>query len=132
MHYAVQNDYIESNLAMDMAAALATKAHHYSALPFIRFPEYLERLAAYHGRIMIRIVADLSLLTLVRSNELLFASGDEFDFDNSCWRIQCSGQLKLANGELLLTTHLSYPTLVHALNFRHDLLPQMFISAGLS
>lgn len=73
MHYAVQNDYIESNPAMDMAGALTTKARHYSALPFIRFLEFLERLAAYHGRIMIRIVADLSLLTLVRSSELLFA-----------------------------------------------------------
>ena len=81
MRYAVQNDYIESNPAVDMAGALSTvKARHYPALPFNRFPEFLERLTAYRGRVMTRIAVELSLLTFVRSSELRFARWDEFDF----------------------------------------------------
>lgn len=88
MRYAVQNDYIESNPAIDMAGALSTtKARHYPALPFSRFPEFLERLNAYRGRAITRIAVELSLLTFVRSSELRFARWDEFDFDKACWRI---------------------------------------------
>ncbi|WP_445013267.1 phage integrase central domain-containing protein, partial [Klebsiella pneumoniae] len=48
MRYAVQNDYIDSNPASDMAGALSTtKARHYPALPSSLFPEFLARLAAY-------------------------------------------------------------------------------------
>lgn len=91
MRYAVQNDYIESNPALDMTGVLSSvKAHHYPALRFSRFPEFpefLERLAAYRGRIMTRITVELSLLTFVRSSELRFAPGDEFDFERALWRI---------------------------------------------
>lgn len=88
MRYAVQNDYIESNPAIDMAGALSTtKARHYPALPFHRFPEFLERLATYRGRTMTRIAVELSLLTFVRSSELRFARWDEFDFERAYWRI---------------------------------------------
>ncbi|WP_338505523.1 integrase arm-type DNA-binding domain-containing protein [Erwinia aphidicola] len=88
MRYAVQNDYIDSNPAVDMAGALATtKARHYPALPFSRFPEFLERLAAYRGRLITRIAVELSLLTFVRSSELRFARWEEFDFEKSLWRI---------------------------------------------
>lgn len=88
MRYAVQNDYIESNPAMDMAGALSTtKARHYPALPFSRFREFLERLSTYCGRAMTRIAVELSLFTFVRSSELRFARWDEFDFDKACWRI---------------------------------------------
>jgi integrase len=84
MRYAVQNDYIDSNPASDMAGALSTtKARHYPALPSSRFPEFLARLAAYRGRVMTRIAVELSLLTFVRSSELRFARWDEFDFDKS-------------------------------------------------
>ncbi|MDI8837516.1 integrase arm-type DNA-binding domain-containing protein, partial [Salmonella enterica subsp. enterica serovar Anatum] len=39
MRYAVQNDYIDSNPASDMAGALSTvKTRHYPALPSHRFP----------------------------------------------------------------------------------------------
>ncbi|EFE21586.1 hypothetical protein EDWATA_03437 [Edwardsiella tarda ATCC 23685] len=88
MRFAVQNDYIDSNPASDMAGALSTtKARHYPALPSSRFPEFLARLAAYRGRIMTRIAVELSLLTFVRSSELRFARWDEFDFDKSLWRV---------------------------------------------
>ena len=88
MRYAVQNDYIESNPAMDMAGALSsTKSRHYPALSFNRFPQFLERLAAYRGRTMTRIAVELSLLTFVRSSELRFARWNEFDFDRACWSI---------------------------------------------
>lgn len=88
MRYAVQNDYIDSNPASDMAGALSTvKTRHYPALPSHRFPELLARLAAYRGRIMTKIAVQLSLLTFVRSSELRFARWREFDFDNAIWRI---------------------------------------------
>lgn len=88
MRFAVQNDYIDSNPAVDMAGALTiTKARHYPALPPHRFPEFLARLTAYRGRMMTRIAVELSLLTFVRSSELRFARWDEFDFDKACWRI---------------------------------------------
>lgn len=88
MRYAVQNDYIDSNPASDMAGALTSaKARHYPALHSSRFPEFLARLAAYRGRKMTRIAVELSLLTFVRSSEMRFARWDEFDFDNACWRI---------------------------------------------
>lgn len=52
MRYAVQNDYTDSNPAIDMAGALSTtKARHYPALPSNCFPEFLARLAAYRGRV---------------------------------------------------------------------------------
>lgn len=88
MRYAVQNDYIDSNPAVDMVGALSTtKARHYPALPFNRFPEFLERLSAYRGRLITKIAVELSLLTFVRSSELRFARWDEFDFETTCWRI---------------------------------------------
>ncbi|ASM24319.1 MULTISPECIES: tyrosine-type recombinase/integrase [Serratia] len=88
MRFAVQNDYIDSNPAVDMAGALTiTKARHYPALPPNRFPEFLARLTAYRGRQMTRIAVELSLLTFVRSSELRFALWQEFDFDKACWRI---------------------------------------------
>lgn len=88
MRYAVQNDYIDSNPAMDMAGALTTtKARHYPALPFHRFPEFLERLALYRGRKITRIAVQLSLLTFVRSSELRFACWSEFDLERALWRI---------------------------------------------
>lgn len=80
MRYVVQNDYIDSNPANDMAGALSTtKARHHPALPSSRFLEFLARLAAYRGRVMTRIAVELSLLTFVRSSELRFARWDEFD-----------------------------------------------------
>ncbi|CUW02694.1 Prophage CP4-57 integrase [Serratia grimesii] len=93
MRFAVQNDYIDSNPAVDMAGALTiTKARHYPALPPHRFPEFLARLTAYRGRMMTRIAVELSLLTFVRSSELRFARWDEFDFDKACWRIPAKRQ----------------------------------------
>ena len=77
-----------SNSASNMGGALlTTKARHYPALPSSRFTEFLACLAAYRGRVMTRIAAELSLLTFVRSSELRFVRWDEFDFDKSLWRV---------------------------------------------
>lgn len=97
MHYAVQNDYIKCNPDVDMSRALSTiKARHYPALTFNRFPEFIERLAAYHGRNMTRIAVELSLLIYVRFIDLRFARWDEFDFERTLWRI--SAQRKEIEG----------------------------------
>ena len=88
MRYAVQNDYIDSNQASDMAGVLSTtNARHYPALFCSRFPDFLARLVAYRSRVMTRIAVKLSLLTFVRSSELRFARWDEYDFYKSIWRI---------------------------------------------
>ena len=48
-----------------MAGALSTiKGHHYPALPFSRFREFLERLRGYRGRVMTGIAAELSCQSL--------------------------------------------------------------------
>lgn len=61
MRYAVQNDYIDSNPASDMAGVLSTtKARHYPALSPGWFPEFLARLSAYRRRVMTRIAVELS------------------------------------------------------------------------
>ena len=76
MRYAVQNDYIDSNPASDMAGALSTtKARHYPALPSSRVPKFLARLAAYRGRVMMRIAVELCLLTFVRSSSYALLVG---------------------------------------------------------
>lgn len=85
MRYAVQNDYIESNPAIDMPGAISkVKARRYPALPFSRFPEFLKRLAAYRGRIITRIAVELSLLTFVRYSELRFALWDDLHLKEFC------------------------------------------------
>ncbi|MDB6366831.1 integrase arm-type DNA-binding domain-containing protein [Photorhabdus bodei] len=88
MRYAVQNDIIDSNPAIDMAGALTMpKTKHYPALPSNCFPELLERISHYRGRKITRLAVVLTLLTFVRSSELRFARWDEIDFNSSVWEI---------------------------------------------
>ncbi|AOM39778.1 hypothetical protein A9255_03815 [Xenorhabdus hominickii] len=64
MHYAVQNDILESSSADDMAGALTTvKSKHHPALPHERLPEFLTRISRYRGR-LIRITTILFLSTM--------------------------------------------------------------------
>ncbi|WP_440867563.1 tyrosine-type recombinase/integrase [Symbiopectobacterium purcellii] len=88
MRYAVQNETIETNPALDMAGALIPpKSVHHPALTPIMLPQFLARLTSYKGRKITRIAVELNLLTFVRSSELRFARWKEIDFEHALWEI---------------------------------------------
>lgn len=88
MKYAVQNGYIESNPAGDLAGATATrKAQHRPALPLERLPELLQRIATYEGRALTRLAVELTLQVFIRSSELRFARWEEIYLQRSLWTI---------------------------------------------
>ena len=88
MRYAVQHGYIETNPAVDLVGATATrKAQHRPALPLERLPELLQRIEAYKGRTLTRLAAELTLHVFIRSSELRFARWGEVDMPRSLWTI---------------------------------------------
>lgn len=88
MRFAVQQGHIDSNPAIDLRGATATRrVEHRPALPLERSPELLHRVDAYHGHPLTRIAVELSLLVFTRSSELRFARWEEIDFERALWTI---------------------------------------------
>lgn len=88
MRFAVQQGHIDSNPAIDLRGATATRrVEHRPALPLERLPELLHRVDAYHGHPLTRIAVELSLLVFTRSSELRFARWEEIDFERALWTI---------------------------------------------
>ncbi len=88
MRFAVQQGYIDSNPAVDLLGATATRrVEHRPALPLERLPEFLQRIDTYRGHPLTRIAVELSLLVFTRSSELRFARWDEIDFERALWTI---------------------------------------------
>lgn len=88
MRYAVQNQIIKYNPALDLTGAIATpKKRHHPALPLSRLPDFFARLNKDHGRLLTRLAVQFNLYVFVRSSELRFARWDEIDFDNALWTI---------------------------------------------
>lgn len=88
MRYAVQHGYIETNPAIDLVGATATrKAQHRPALPLERLPELLQRIEAYKGRTLTKLAVELTLHVFIRSSELRFARWGEVDMPRSLWTI---------------------------------------------
>jgi len=88
MRFAVQQGLIDSNPAMDLRGATATRrVEHRPALPLERLPELLKSIDSYKGHALTRIAIELSLLVFTRSSELRFARWDEIDFDRALWTI---------------------------------------------
>lgn len=87
MRYAVQTGRVESNPALDLQGAIATrKAKHYPALPLPRLPELITRVGDYRSRVA-RAAAQFALLTGARSSEFRFARWPEFDLAAATWTI---------------------------------------------
>jgi len=89
MRYAVQTGRIESNPALDLQGAVATrKTKHYPALPLSRLSELVQRIDNYNtGSHVAKYAPLFALLTGARSSEFRFSRWGEFDLTTSIWTI---------------------------------------------
>jgi len=88
MRLAVQHGHIDSNPAIDLQGATATrKATNRPALPLDRLPDLLARIETDTGRPLTRLAVSLTLLVFIRSSELRFARWGEIDLDRAMWEI---------------------------------------------
>jgi integrase len=88
MRYAVQTGRIDSNPALDLQGAVATrKTKHYPALPLPRLSELVQRIAHYSGSHVAKYATRFALLTGARSSEFRFSRWAEFDLVAGIWTI---------------------------------------------
>lgn len=86
--YGIATGRAERNPANDLQGALKTHVKkHFTHLKAIELPEFLDRLASYHGHPQTTLAVTLLVLTFVRTAELRAMTWDEIDFDNAEWRI---------------------------------------------
>lgn len=86
--YAIATGRAERNPVPDLRGAL--KQHtvkHQAYLTENELPEFLEKLAAYHGDPITKLATRFLLLTFVRTKELRGAQWQEFNLDKAEWRI---------------------------------------------
>ena len=87
--FAVMNDLTERNPAADLYGYLEpVKKKSMKALPLKELPEYLHRLdKADNLHLVTRVGLKLIIMLFVRTNELIEAKWEEFDFKQALWRI---------------------------------------------
>jgi len=87
--FAVMNDLTERNPAADLYGYLEpVKKKSMKALPLKELPEYLNRLdKADNLHLVTRAGLKLIIMLFVRTNELIAAKWEEFDFKQALWRI---------------------------------------------
>ena len=87
--FAVMNDLTERNPAADLYGYLEpVKKKSMKALPLKELPEYLHRLdEADNLHLVTRVGLKLIIMLFVRTNELIEAKWEEFDFKQALWRI---------------------------------------------
>ena len=87
--FAVMNDLTERNPAADLYGFLEpVKKKSMKALPLKELPEYLHRLdKADNLHLVTRAGLKLIIMLFVRTNELIEAKWEEFDFKQALWRI---------------------------------------------
>lgn len=86
--YAIATGRATINPAAELTGTLTPpKTGHFPHLSISELPEFLDKLAAYHGSPITRMATSLLLLTGVRTIELRAAEWSEFDFDNALWSI---------------------------------------------
>ncbi|WP_459206730.1 tyrosine-type recombinase/integrase [Pseudomonas sp. MLB6B] len=112
MRMAVQHGHIDTNPAVDLQGATATrKTVHRPALALDRLPELLQRIDSDTGRPLTRLATQLTLLVFIRSSELRFARWPEIDPGRSMWEIpgerqQIEGVKNSHRGSKMSTPHL--------------------------
>jgi len=112
MRMAVQHGHIDTNPAVDLQGATATrKTVHRPALALDRLPELLQRIDSDTGRPLTRLATQLTLLVFIRSSELRFARWPEIDAGRSMWEIpgerqQIEGVKNSHRGSKMSTPHL--------------------------
>ena len=87
--FAVMNDLTERNPAADLYGYLEpVKKKSMKALPLKELPEYLHRLdKADNLHLVTRAGLKLIIIAFLRTNELIEAKWEEFDFKQALWRI---------------------------------------------
>ncbi|MDD2325630.1 MAG: tyrosine-type recombinase/integrase [Alphaproteobacteria bacterium] len=86
--YAVRRGHIVHNPAADLRDVLSfAQTQNYSCIPPSELKELLTAIDAYDGDNMVQLSIKLMALTFVRTNELMGARWDEFDWDRNEWRI---------------------------------------------
>ena len=87
--FAVMNDLTERNPAADLYGYLEpVKKKSMKTLPLKELPEYLHRLdKADNLHLVTRAGLKLIIMLFVRTNELIEAKWEEFDFKQALWRI---------------------------------------------
>lgn len=88
--YSVQVGKIETNPAESLQGILKPhRTRHRPSLPRSQIGAFLRDLESYqeYGRLLTKLGVELLMLTLVRPGELRNAKWDEFDIENSIWRV---------------------------------------------
>jgi integrase len=88
--YAVQTCRLLHNPASELSDILKSrKTSHRASLPLEELPQFMKALSTYEdtGRLLTKYALQLLILTFVRPGELRGARWDEFDFEDSMWRI---------------------------------------------
>jgi integrase len=88
--YAVQTCRLLHNPASELSDILKSrKTSHRASLPLEELPKFMKALSTYEdtGRLLTKYALQLLILTFVRPGELRGARWDEFNFEDSMWRI---------------------------------------------
>lgn len=99
--FAIRNLRTKTNPAREVQGAItAPAAVHHKPIAAKEIPAFMEKLDGYSGRIHTKLAAKLLLLTMVRKNELLQATWNEFDLENSIWAIPAE-RMKRRHGHVV-------------------------------
>jgi integrase len=80
----------DRDITADLPAAMRPyKVKHFAALEIEELPDFLRMIERNNMRLQTqtRLAIRMLMLTFVRTNELIKASWDEFDFDRATWKI---------------------------------------------
>lgn len=101
--YGIATGRCERDPSADLKGALKVgKVSHFAALDIKEIPEFLQTLERNQARLFARTqrAIKMLMLTFVRTNELINATWDEFDFDNATWEIP-GWRMKMRNPHIV-------------------------------
>lgn len=101
--YGIATGRCERDPSADLKGALKVgKVSHFAALDIKEIPEFLQTLERNQARLFSRTqrAIKMLMLTFVRTNELINATWDEFDFDNATWEIP-GWRMKMRNPHIV-------------------------------
>lgn len=86
--YAIQTGRATTNPALDLKGVLRTRrVKHVASIPPAELPSLIKAISEYDGNPVTKYALQLLLHTFVRPGELRGARWDEFDIENTEWRI---------------------------------------------
>jgi integrase len=92
--YGIASGLCKRDVAADLRGALTThKAKHMASIRPEELPELLSKIASYdttRGDLQTRLGLQLLCVTFVRTNELIGAEWQEFDFEAGLWTVPAS------------------------------------------